>query len=99
MSKPLEFSGVIWCWRGPAPFFFVTVPEEMSGDIRAVSRLVTYGWGVIPVSAEICQTAWTTSLFPKEDRYLVPLELSVRRAEELEEGDEVRVRLEVGKKR
>ena len=99
MSKPLEFSGVIFCWRGPAPFFFVTVPEEMSGDIRAVSRLVTYGWGVIPVSAEIGQTAWTTSLFPKEDRYLVPLKLSVRKAEGLEEGDEVRVRLEVGKKR
>ena len=99
MSEPLEFSGVIWCWRGPAPFYFVTVPEEMSRDIRAVSRLVTYGWGVIPMSVQLGRTEWTTSLLPKDDRYLVPLKVSVRRAEGLGEGDEVRVRLEVGKKR
>lgn len=98
MSRPLEFSGVIWCWRGPAPFYFVTVPAELSRDIKAVSKLVTYGWGVIPVSVRIGRTEWTTSLFPKDDRYLVPLKATVRKAEKLAEGDEVGVQLEVGKK-
>lgn len=98
MSKPLEFSGVVFCWRGPAPFYFVAVPDELSRDIRAVSKLVTYGWGVIPVGVEIGQTEWTTSLFPKGDRYLVPLKAVVRKAEGLSEGDEVVVRLEVGKR-
>ena len=74
-------------------------PLEFSGVIKAASRLVTYGWGVIPVSVEIGHTEWTTSLFPKEDRYLVPLKAVVRKAEGLAEGDEVRVRLEVGRKR
>lgn len=42
----LEFSGALWHWRGPAPFYFVTVPEEESLDLQAVSREVSYGWGM-----------------------------------------------------
>jgi len=37
----LEFHGEIIHWRGPAPFHFVTVPEEQSAAIEAVSPLVT----------------------------------------------------------
>jgi hypothetical protein len=91
----IEFSGKIWFWRGPAPWFFVTVPERQSSDLKAISGLVTYGWGVIPVSVRIGKTGWKTSLFPKDDRYIVPIKASVRNAEQLEEGDEVTVRLEV----
>ena len=91
----IEFSGKIWFWRGPAPWFFVTVPEQQSRDLKAISGLVTYGWGVIPVRARIGKTEWKTSLFPKDGRYLVPIKASVRKAENLEEGDNVTVRLEV----
>jgi hypothetical protein len=56
---------------------------------------VTYGWGMIPVRARIGATEWTTSLFPKEGRYVVPVKDAVRRAEELDEGDTVVVRLTV----
>ncbi len=91
----IEFSGKIFYWRGPSPFFFVTVPAKPSRDIKAVSSLVTYGWGVIPVTVRIGNTEFTTSLFPKEGRYLVPLKVSVRKAENLEEGDKVNVRLEI----
>lgn len=92
----LEFNGKIWFWRGPAPWYFVTVPAKPSRDLKAISGLVTYGWGVIPVRARIGKTEWKTSLFPKGDRYLVPVKASVREAESLEEGDRVTVRLEVG---
>lgn len=91
----IEFSGTIWFWRGPAPFFFVTAPEEDSRELKAVSGAVTYGWGMIPVRAQIGATAWKTALFPKDDRYLVPLKDAVRKAEGLGEGDEVHVVLEV----
>ncbi|MBE2271534.1 MAG: DUF1905 domain-containing protein [Anaerolinea sp.] len=90
-----EFNGTIWYWRGPAPFYFVTVPAEQSREIKAVSSYVTYGWGVIPVDVEIGGTRWKTSLFPKDDLYLVPIKASVRKAERLEEGDDVTLRLEV----
>jgi Domain of unknown function (DUF1905) len=95
----LEFSGKIIYWKGPSPFYFVTIPAKISKDIKAVSKLVTYGWGVIPVGVQIGETEWETSLFPKDDRYLVPIKASVRKTEQLEEGDKVTVRLEVGKRK
>jgi len=91
----IEFNGKIWFWRGPAPWFFVTVPAEQSLDLKEISKFVTYGWGVIPVIVRIGKTEWKTSLFPKDDRYIVPIKASVRKAENLEEGDNVTVRLEV----
>jgi hypothetical protein len=89
----LEFSGEIIHWRGPAPFHFVTVPDEQSAAIEAVSSAVTYGWGAIPVKARIGRTDFRTSLFPKGDLYLVPVKDAVRRAEQLELGDRVAIRL------
>lgn len=91
----IEFTGQIWFWRGPAPWYFITVPEEQCHDLGAISRLVTYGWGMIPVKARIGKTTWKTSLFPKDGRYIVPIKASVRHAEDLQEGDNVTVRLEV----
>jgi hypothetical protein len=90
-----EFSGKIWFWKGPAPWFFVTVPENESHSLKEISGLVTYGWGVIPVHVRIGKTEYRTSLFPKDGRYLVPIKASVRKAENLAEGDTVTVRLEV----
>ncbi len=89
----LEFSGEIIYWRGPSPFHFVTVPDEQSAAIEAVSAMVTYGWGVIPVKARIGNTDFQTSLFPKGDLYLVPVKVAVRKAEQLELGDRVTIRL------
>ncbi len=94
-SMNIEFTGKIWYWRGPAPFYFVTVPAEQSSDIKAVSNLVTYGWGVIPVHAQIGGTEWKTSLFPKDGLYLVPLKDAIRKAEGLAEGDVVTIWLEI----
>jgi hypothetical protein len=91
----LEFSGEIWFWKGPAPWHFVTVPDEESGELEAVSAQVTYGWGVLPVRARIGGTGWKTSLFPKDGRYLLPVKAWVRRAEGLDLGDVVTVRLTV----
>lgn len=91
----LEFSGELWFWRGPAPWHFVTVPERECGELEAASALVTYGWGMIPVAAHIGRTGWTTSLFPKDGRYIVPVKARVRAAEGLEVGDLVTVRLAV----
>jgi hypothetical protein len=91
----LKFSGEIWFWKGPAPFHFVTVTDEECAAIEAVSSQVTYGWGVIPVTAQIGDTTWTTSLFPKDGLYLVPIKVAVRKAEGLDLGDVVSIRLDI----
>ena len=71
------------------------MPEEQSHDLKAISSLVTYGWGVIPVDVQIGDTKWYTALFPKDGHYLVPVKADSRKAERLEEGDEVRIWLQV----
>lgn len=91
----IEFTGKIWFWHGPSPWYFVTVPAEQSEDLTAIMGIVTYGWGMIPAGVRIGKTEWKTALFPKDGRYIVPLRASVREAENLEEGDEVTLRLEV----
>jgi hypothetical protein len=91
----LEFPGELWFWKGPAPWHFVRVPEQESAELEAASAMVTYGWGMIPVEATIGATRWPTSLWPKDGLYLVPVKAGVRKAERLELGDTVTVRLSV----
>jgi hypothetical protein len=92
----IEFEGKICFWRGPAPWYFVTVPQEQVPNLKAISGYVTYGWGMIPATVRIGETEWKTSLFPKDTSYVVPIKTSVRKAEELEDGDLVTLQLVVG---
>jgi Domain of unknown function (DUF1905) len=91
----LEFSGEVWSWRGPAPYHFVTVPEAECAELRAMAPAVTYGWGMIPGELSIGATRWTTSLWPKDGGYVVPLKDKVRNAERIALGDTVTIRLVV----
>ena len=91
----LEFSGEMWTWRGPSPFHFITVPPDESSELETTAELVSYGWGMIPVTAQVGGTEWTTSLFPKDGGYVLPVKDLVRKGEELEVGDVVTVGLTV----
>lgn len=91
----IEFSGKIWFWKGPAPWYFVTVPAPQCRELKAISGFVTYGWGMIPVHVRLGNSEWSTSLWPKDDSYIVPIKASVRKAENLEEDDTVTIRLEI----
>ncbi|MBK8247355.1 MAG: DUF1905 domain-containing protein [Gemmatimonadetes bacterium] len=88
-----SFRGTIIEWRGPAPYYFIVVPAKTCRDLRDMAGFVTYGWGMIPVTARIGATEWTTSLFPREGRYWVPIKDAVRESEGLDEGDRVRIQL------
>jgi hypothetical protein len=90
-SVELEFSGEVVHWRGPSPYFFVAIPAAPSQEIADVASLITYGWGAIPVTARVGDTTWTTSLFPRNGAYLLPLRDSVRLGEGIELGEVVSV--------
>jgi uncharacterized protein DUF1905 len=89
------FAGQVIEWRGPSPYYFVPVPAEESADIREVAAMATYGWGVIPVEARIGGILFTTSLFPRDDGYLLPLKNAVRTPQGLAAGDDVTVEMTV----
>jgi hypothetical protein len=91
----LRFTGEIVYWRGPAPFYFVAVPPAECAQLREASPEVSYGWGVIPVRGRLRGTEFSTSLFPKDGGYLVPLKVAVRRAEDVDDGDTVTLELTI----
>lgn len=91
----IQFRGKIWQWRGPAPYYFVTVPEKHSRNLQVIAGLVTYGWGMLPVTVTVGRTEWKTALFPKDGRYVVPLKDRVRAAEQLADGATITVRLAI----
>lgn len=89
-----EFEGEVIEWRGPAPYLFVPMTPEDSDDLKDAARELVY-WGQVPVTVRIGETEFTTALFPKDGRYLVPVKAVVQRAERIAEGDVVSVSLEV----
>ena len=91
-----KFSGEVVYWRGPAPFHFVAVPEAQALKIKAEAARLTYGWGVIPVTAKVGKVEFTTSLFPKNGGYLVPIKNVVRIPENIEVGDIIAITLTLG---
>lgn len=91
----LEVSGALWYWRGPSPFHFVTVPEPAARRIRELAASVTYGWGMIPVTCRSGDSTWTTSLWPKDGSYVIPIKDAVRRELGLELDDVVTIALRI----
>ena len=92
----LEFTGTVVEWRGPAPYYFVPLPQDPAEMIDEVKAEVAY-WGVVPVTARIGDTEFTTSMFPREETYFLPLKDAVRRAEGVGLGVVVDIRLSVGR--
>ncbi|MDH2444554.1 DUF1905 domain-containing protein [Amnibacterium sp. CER49] len=91
----LRFSGEVWFWRGPAPFHFVTVPEEEAAVLAGLAPTVTYGWGMIPARVRIGSTEARTSLWPKDGGYVVPIKKLLQDAEGVGVGDVVEVSLRI----
>lgn len=93
-----RFQAQVIEWRGPAPFYYAPLPAEVAAEIARVKKQASYGWGVIPVNAEIAGTAFETSLFPKDGTYLLPLKAAVRRRVGVTVGDAVDVEMTIGGK-
>jgi hypothetical protein len=61
-----RFEAEVIYWRGPSPFFFAPVPSPCAAELRHAAKVVSYGWGMVPVAATIGEVAFTTSLYPKD---------------------------------
>lgn len=97
MTEPdFEFEGPVIEWRGPAPFYFVQIPDEESADIKVAAQGIEY-WGQVPVMVRIDDTEFTTALFPKDGCYLLPVKDTVRRASGIALDEVVTVQLSVGR--
>ena len=94
----ITVTSLLWIWKGEAAgrWYFITVPEEQSDEIRAHAFGNPRGFGSVKVEARIDEVVWRTSVFPlNSGGYLLPVKAEVRRKAEIAAGDEVTVILEL----
>ena len=91
MAKSYRFTGKVFKYPGMAAWHFVTLPKKESADIKAHAPKRA-GWGAVKISVTVGKTTWDTSIFPtKEGVYLLPLKASVRKHEDIYDGDTIDV--------
>jgi hypothetical protein len=94
----ISFTSLLWIWRGEAAgrWYFVTVPEEQSIEIKAHAFAYPRGFNSVKVEATVGQVSWRTSVFPlNSGGYVLPVKAEVRRKAGLSAGDEVTVQMEL----
>lgn len=91
-----EFEGAVIEWRGPSPFYFVDIPDQESADIKFAAKGIEY-WGQVPVTVRIGDLSFSTALFPKDGRYLLPLKDAVRKSAQIAVDQIVAVQLSIGR--
>jgi hypothetical protein len=89
--KAIQFEAEVIHWRGPAPFFFAPLPKYEADEIARLSKLLTYGWGMIPVDVKISGPEFYTALFAKDGTYFLPLKDAVRKKTGITAGDIISV--------
>jgi hypothetical protein len=92
--KSFEVKGKVWRYSGPAAWFFVYVPLDLSRRIKDAARnKKKVGFHFVKVKATIGKTSWNTTLFPTKDGpYLLAIKADVRHKESIAEGDSVKVK-------
>jgi hypothetical protein len=94
----IAFTSLLWIWRGEAAgrWFFVTVPEEQSAEIKVHGFESPRGFGSVRVEARVGLVIWRTSVFPlNSGGYVLPIKAEVRKQAGIGAGDEVTVALEL----
>ena len=93
MSKTFSFKAEVWKYKfdGATAWHFVTLPRDVSDEIKFLATDKKSPWGSLRVSARVGKTAWKTSLFPdsKSGCYFLPVKADVRKAEGLIHGSTV----------
>jgi hypothetical protein len=95
----IRVTSLVWIWKGgegSGRWYFVTVPDEESNEIRAHAFGNPRGFGSVRVEAKIGEVSWRTSVFPlNSGGYLLPLKAEVRRKANIGAGDQVTIELEL----
>jgi hypothetical protein len=93
----IRLAASLWLWNGEGgSWHFITIPETMCGEIRALSLACRSGFGSVRVEAKIGDVVWRTSVFPqKTGGYILPVKADVRRLAGIAAGNEVALELEL----
>ena len=104
MTERIAHTGPLWRWAGGTNgiWYFLTIDGAAGEALSATAlmqRLETgrrAGFGSLKVKAQIGKCGFSTSVFPSKGAgWMLPVKAAVRKDEELAEGDNVTVTLEI----
>lgn len=76
-----RFEASPWKYEGPNGWYFVSLPKEVSSEIRENFKSFEEGWGRLTVHARISGQEWKTAIWfdTKQNTYLLPLKAEIRK--------------------
>lgn len=88
-----SFSAKIWQYDGPNGWYFVSLPQNISKEIRENLRWQEEGWGRLKASAKIETVEWETAIWyaTKRNTYILPLKADIRKKCKLEKDQIIEV--------
>jgi hypothetical protein len=88
-SSNFSLKAEVWLYPAPVAWHFVTIPPNVSTEIKAHFGKQRVGWGSVPVTITLGKTTWKTSIFPdkKLHAYLLPIKAEARKKEGVKAGD------------
>jgi hypothetical protein len=95
MKIKYQFTSKLWKTAEAGGWYFVSLPSELSKEIRENFKTEEEGWGRLKATAKVGNVEWQTAVWfdTKKNTYLLPLKSDVRKKEKLVENQEVDVEL------
>ncbi|MFM2228434.1 MAG: hypothetical protein RL664_1777 [Bacteroidota bacterium] len=86
-----EFTAKTWQHSAPNGWHFVSLPTEMSNEIRDNLKWQEEGWGRLKANAQIGNSTWKTAIWfdTKQRTYLLPLKAAIRKKENIASDKEI----------
>ena len=84
-----EFTARLWKCQDenmPCAWYFVSLPKELSKEIREHFKCQEEGWGRLKITAKTGESEWKTSIWydTKHETYLLPFKAEIRKREKME---------------
>ena len=91
---PFEFEAKLWQYTGKGGWYFLSIPANISLEIRSIFTTQEEGWGRLKTTATIHEVSWETSIWfsSKDNMYLLPVKTDIRKRTRIKAGDLVTVR-------
>lgn len=91
------FTSKLWIYNGQGAWHFITLPSDVSAEIKENLGSGQPGFGSIRVASTIGDYTWNTSIFPdnKLNAYVIPIKAEARKKKGISDGDKVTISIEV----
>lgn len=75
------FSGKLWKSEGQGGWYFVSLPNDISKEIRENLKWQEEGWGRMKAIANVEHIEWETAIWfdKKKNTYLLPIKADIRK--------------------